>query len=48
MVHLDISETSQVLAVVGGYICIVGLVSFFLKEKMFMCESSFVDTPCAH
>ncbi|EKD05460.1 hypothetical protein A1Q2_00221 [Trichosporon asahii var. asahii CBS 8904] len=38
MVHLDISETSQVLSVIGGYICIVGLVSFFLKEKMFMSE----------
>lgn len=38
MVALDISETSKSLAVVGGYISIVGLVSYFLKERLFMCE----------
>jgi len=39
MVHLDITETSKALAVVGGYIVFVGLVSFFLKERLFMCMS---------
>lgn len=38
MVSLDISETSKALAVVGGYVTLVGLVSYFLKEKLFMCE----------
>lgn len=37
MVHLDINDTSKSLAVVGGYIVIVGLVSYFLKERLFMC-----------
>ncbi|TXT11265.1 hypothetical protein VHUM_02016 [Vanrija humicola] len=39
MVALDISETSKSLAVVGGYISIVGLVSYFLKERLFMSEA---------
>lgn len=37
MVALDITETSQALALVGGYILVVGLVSYFVKERLFMC-----------
>jgi hypothetical protein len=37
MVALDITETSKALAVAGGYVLIVGLVSYFVKEKLFMC-----------
>lgn len=39
MVHLDPSETSKSLAVSGGYVVVVGLVSYFVKEKLFMCKS---------
>lgn len=39
MVALDISETSKALAVAGGYVSVLGLVSYFVKEKLFMCES---------
>lgn len=38
MVKLDPSETSKALAVSGGYVVIVGLVSYFIKEKLFMCS----------
>lgn len=38
MVHLDPSETSKSLAVSGGYVVVVGLVSYFVKEKLFMCK----------
>ncbi|RSH92828.1 hypothetical protein EHS25_008274 [Saitozyma podzolica] len=39
MVALDITETSLALAVAGGYISVVGLVSYFVKEKLFMSEA---------
>ncbi|WVR05954.1 hypothetical protein IAU60_002981 [Kwoniella sp. DSM 27419] len=39
MVHLDITETSKVLAVSGGYVSSVGLISYFVKEKLFMSEA---------
>lgn len=39
MVSLDITETSKSLAVVGGYITLAGLVSYYLKEKLFLCKS---------
>ncbi|KAK8866002.1 hypothetical protein IAR55_001153 [Kwoniella newhampshirensis] len=39
MVALDISETSKALAVAGGYVSVVGLVSYFVKEKLFMSEA---------
>ncbi|CAK9787176.1 hypothetical protein CC85DRAFT_296295 [Cutaneotrichosporon oleaginosum] len=39
MVKLDINETSQALAVFGGYLIFFGLVSFFLKDRLFMSET---------
>ncbi|WVQ97379.1 hypothetical protein IAU59_004491 [Kwoniella sp. CBS 9459] len=39
MVHLDVTETSKALAVSGGYISLVGLISYFVKEKLFMSEA---------
>ncbi|WWD17799.1 hypothetical protein CI109_102241 [Kwoniella shandongensis] len=39
MVALDISETSKALAVAGGYVSVIGLVSYFVKEKLFMSEA---------
>jgi hypothetical protein len=39
MVALDINRTSEALAVSGGYVVVIGLVSYFVKEKLFMCES---------
>ena len=39
MVAVDITETSLALSVAGGYVVIVGLVSHFLKERLFICES---------
>lgn len=44
MVSLDINDTSKALAVVGGYIVIAGLVSFFLKERLFMCMLTFLPS----
>lgn len=38
MVALDINKTSEALAVAGGYIVVIGLVSYFVKEKLFMCK----------
>lgn len=38
MVALDITATSQALAVAGGYVLLIGLVSYFIKEKLFLCE----------
>ena len=38
MVALNITKTSLALAVSGGYVIVVGLVSFFLKEKLFLGE----------
>ncbi|ORX36017.1 Sodium/hydrogen exchanger family-domain-containing protein [Kockovaella imperatae] len=39
MVALDITKTSLALAVSGGYVIVIGLVSFFLKEKLFIAET---------
>ena len=39
MVALDITATSQALAVAGGYVLFIGLVSYFIKEKLFLCAS---------
>lgn len=39
MVALDITETSKALACAGGYVCTFGLVSYFVKERMFMSEA---------
>ena len=44
MVALDITETSQALALVGGYILVVGLVSYFVKERLFMCAYEQLST----
>jgi len=38
MVALDINRTSEALAVAGGYVVVIGLVSYFIKEKLFICE----------
>jgi len=38
MVSLDVNRTSEALAVAGGYVVVIGLVSYFVKEKLFMCE----------
>lgn len=38
MVALDINNVSLALAVVGGYIISVGLISYLLKERLFMCQ----------
>lgn len=38
MVALAVTETSIGLAIVGGYIVIIGLVSYLLKDRMFLCE----------
>jgi hypothetical protein len=46
MVALDINRTSEALAVSGGYVVVIGLVSYFVKEKLFMCES-FPERGCA-
>jgi hypothetical protein len=43
MVALDITETSLALAVVGGYVSVIGLVSYFVKERLFMCT---LNSPC--
>jgi hypothetical protein len=45
MVALDITETSLALAVAGGYISVVGLVSYFVKEKLFMCALNYLHLP---
>ena len=37
MVALDITETSKSLAVAGGYVTVIGLVSYLVKEKLFVC-----------
>ncbi len=37
MVKLDINETSQSLAIFGGYLVFFGLVSFYFKERLYMC-----------
>ncbi|WWC58656.1 uncharacterized protein I303_101200 [Kwoniella dejecticola CBS 10117] len=39
MVSLDVTETSKALAVAGGYVSIFGIVSYFIKEKLFMSEA---------
>ncbi|ORY33688.1 Sodium/hydrogen exchanger family-domain-containing protein [Naematelia encephala] len=39
MVSLDITETSKALAVSGGYVVVIGLISYFMKERLFMSES---------
>lgn len=39
MVALDVNPTSEALAVAGGYVIVIGLFSFFIKEKLFLCES---------
>jgi len=41
MVALDINRTSEALAVAGGYVVVIGLVSYFVKERLFMCKSDF-------
>lgn len=40
MVALDISETSKALAVTGGYITLFGLISYFLKERLYISEAT--------
>jgi len=46
MVALDITDTSKALAVAGGYVLVIGLVSYFVKERLFMCErNSASDHP---
>lgn len=42
MVALDINRTSEALAVAGGYVVVIGLVSYFVKEKLFMCTFSIL------
>jgi len=37
MVAAVITETSKTLALVGGYMCIVGLITFWFKDKFFLC-----------
>lgn len=44
MVALDINRTSEALAVAGGYVVVIGLVSYFVKEKLFMCKCSSAVT----
>ncbi|BEI91478.1 uncharacterized protein CcaverHIS019_0402980 [Cutaneotrichosporon cavernicola] len=39
MVKLDINETSQSLAIFGGYLVFFGLVSFYFKERLYMSEA---------
>lgn len=39
VIELDISETSKTLAVLGGYVVIFGLVSYILKERLFISDS---------
>ena len=39
MPSLDVTKTSEALAISGGYVIVVGLVSFFIKEKLFVGES---------
>jgi len=46
MVSLDITQTSKALAVAGGYVCSFGLVSYLVKEKLFMCPSIPCSRPC--
>lgn len=38
MVALAVTETSIGLAIVGGYIIIIGLFSYLLKDRLFLCE----------
>ena len=38
MPSVDVTKTSEALAVSGGYVIVVGLVSFFIKEKLFVGE----------
>lgn len=40
MVALAVNRTSEALAVGGGYVVMIGLVSYFIKEKLFMCKLS--------
>lgn len=48
MVALDINRTSEALAVAGGYVVVIGLVSYFVKERLFMCMSySILSTEVA-
>ena len=47
MVALAINETSLALAVAGGYVVVVGLVSYFVKEKLFMCECLAKHKQCS-
>jgi hypothetical protein len=37
MVHTDISDTSSSLAVIGGFIILVGLISVIAKDRYYMC-----------
>lgn len=39
MVSLDISNTSKVIAIVGAYVVFVGLVSYFLKNRLYLSEA---------
>lgn len=43
MVSLHIDETSKALAVAGGYVVFIGLCSFYLKERLFLCEQSEIQ-----
>jgi sodium/hydrogen antiporter len=38
LIHVDISESSKSLAVLGGFIVIYGLVSFVVKERLYLSE----------
>lgn len=40
MPSLDITETSKALAVTGGYVTLFGLISYFLKERLFISEAT--------
>jgi NhaP-type Na+/H+ or K+/H+ antiporter len=40
MVALDVTETSKALAVSGGYITLFGLISYFLKERLYISEAT--------
>ena len=43
MVALDITETSKSLAVAGGYVTVIGLVSYLVKEKLFVCTCDLLS-----
>lgn len=40
MPSLDITEVSKTLAVFGGYVCLIGLISFFVKEKLYISDAT--------